>query len=121
MSDDEKTRKGGREWLFLMAAFFALLAAGAVFRTLAARAVVGTLGSVAVALVIGLVTGILYVLVAAFAIGICQVLRKWAYPNEAHPWTADTKAMLGAFWPVSLLFWSLICPFFCVINRLFRD
>jgi hypothetical protein len=72
------------------------------------------------AAVIGFILALLYTVAAAWAVGACAVLRRFSFPASEDTWSSDTKAYMGAFWPVSLLFWVVISPFFAIINRLFR-
>lgn len=63
------------------------------------------------------VIGLLYPVTAAIAVGVCELI---AFPDTKTKWDADKRAAQGAIWPLSLLFWILITPFFAIINRLFR-
>lgn len=72
------------------------------------------------ALLYGVGAGLFYPLIGAAAVGLCGVLRKGAFPNVSE-WEGETKAWLGAFWPISIVFWILIFPFFFIINRIFDD
>jgi hypothetical protein len=74
--------------------------------------------------VAGLGLALLYPFVAAWVVGICEDLERWSFPKrtpERKRWDVETRAYAGAFWPVSLLFWLVISPFFAIINRVFRD
>jgi hypothetical protein len=81
--------------------------------------------SLFIAIGIGFIIALLYPVVAAIAVGVCVGLRKWAFPEgtepEVKPWDRETKAYMGAFWPLSLSFWIMIFPFFWIFNRLFRN
>jgi hypothetical protein len=69
---------------------------------------------------LGLGLALLYTVIAAGIVHFCETLEKFAFPDDRNPWDAETRAYLGAFWPLSLLFWMVITPFFAIINRLFR-
>ncbi|MDX6610934.1 MAG: hypothetical protein QOD75_120 [Blastocatellia bacterium] len=71
-------------------------------------------------IVVGAVVGLLYPVVAAFAVSACELLRKIAFPHISTQWDSDSRAILGAIWPLSLAFWLMIAPFYAIINRLFK-
>ena len=72
----------------------------------------------------GLIAAILYTILAAAIVGVCEKLAKWGFPERAasgQSWNRETKAFVGSIWPLSLLFWLVVSPFFVIINRAFRD
>jgi len=100
---------GGRGCLFVIAAGHGCWAAALVAQA-------HGLGEAAIAF---FAVGLGYSLLAAVAVEVCKGLRYLAFPG-ASAWDGDTAAMWGAFWPLSLVFWLLITPFFALINRLFK-
>jgi hypothetical protein len=69
----------------------------------------------------GLLGALLYPVVGAVAVSFCGALRSIAFPDSKEKWSGDTKAYIGAYWPLSILYWLAITPFFAVISRVFRD
>jgi hypothetical protein len=63
--------------------------------------------------------GLLYPILGALIVDVCKELRRWAFPGIT-AWDSDTTAGWGAFWPLSIVFWLTIAPFFAIINRLFK-
>lgn len=107
MANNESS--GGRGCLFVIAAALGGWAGTVVTHT-------HGLGEAAIAF---FAVGIGYSFLAALAVWICKGLRYLAFPGTS-AWDGDTAAWWGAFWPLSLLFWLLITPFFALINRLFK-
>ena len=71
-------------------------------------------------IVISIFVAFLYPFVGAFVIFICNHYRSWACGADLDEWN-DDKIMLGAVWPLTLV-WSLIVyTYLAVINRLFND
>lgn len=100
---------GGRGCLFVVAAGLGVFAAYAF--------AVRDMWGVGVLVFFGV--GLGYTLLAALAVQFCQGLRSLAFPS-ATAWDGDTAAGWAVLWPLSLVFWLIITPFFAMINRLFK-
>lgn len=100
---------GARGCLFVVAAALGIW--GGVIASYHA----GFLASVAAFFIVGLG----YTLLSALAVQVCKGLRWLAFPG-ASPWDGRTAVMWGSVWPLSLVFWLIVTPFFALINRLFR-
>ena len=102
---------GGKFWLFIIAVASGMAVSSVIYtRSL----------QLFPAALLGIGVALLYPLIAAGAVGVCSTLRRFSFPDSKEDWSSDEKAYLGAFWPVSLLFWLIISPFFAIINRVFR-
>ena len=99
----------GRGCLFVVAAGLGVWAAVIAFNEKGSPA----------AAVAFFVVGLGYTFLSALAVQICKGLRWLAFPGS-DGWDSNTAVLWGAVWPLSLVFWLIITPFFALINRLFK-
>ena len=69
----------------------------------------------------GIVVAFLNPLVAAAFASVCESLHQSAFPDSYSSWSTASKALHGAFWPVTTTYWLVVFLFFFTINRLFRS
>ncbi len=72
------------------------------------------------AILLGFLATFLYPLLGFGATLVCQGLRFAAFPR-ARPWKRDDRMIHAAVWPISLLFWLVVGPFYVLLNVLFGD
>lgn len=63
---------------------------------------------------------LLYPLVGASVVGICELIRDFAFPKATEGWSREEHLVIAAIWPISLLYWLVVGPAFAIINRVFR-
>lgn len=97
-----------------------LFVAAVAVGTSAAVVIYGASRRAIAAALIGFGLALLYTVLAAWAVGVCEALRTLAFPGNTGAWSIEVRTYLGACWPLSILFWIVITPFFAIINRLFR-
>jgi hypothetical protein len=68
----------------------------------------------------GILTAILNPAAARLAVCLSQKLHHLAFPDTYEMWSVERKVWMGAFWPITLLFWIVVFIFFISINRIFR-
>jgi uncharacterized MnhB-related membrane protein len=78
------------------------------------------LNSIIVAGLFGLGAGLLYPVVGAAVVRLCEGLRFWAYQGDIERWSKRQKITLGALWPVTLITALMAYVFLGVIYRAFR-
>lgn len=71
------------------------------------------------ALAFMLIVWVVYPLVAAVVISICEGLRQWAYKGRITRWDQGTRLRLGAVWPLTLICSLIVYLFLGLINRIF--
>jgi hypothetical protein len=71
-------------------------------------------------ILIGLIVSILYPIIAAGVIGLCEAMKNWAYCGKIKRWTQAKRLSLGALWPITLVFCIIVYSFLGIINRVFR-
>ena len=79
------------------------------------------LNSILVAGLFGLGAGLLYPVVGAAVVRLCEGLRLWAYQGDIERWSKRQKITLGALWPVTLITSLATYVFMGVIHRAFRN
>lgn len=99
----------GKAWLFFVTINVGFWTAAVVYHK------IGFWGATLTFFVMGLG----YSFLGALAVMVCKWLYSIAFPN-GNEWDGNTAAFLGSLWPLSILFWLIITPFFALINRLFK-
>lgn len=64
-------------------------------------------------------TCFLYPVLGAFAVGLIEATRAWAYSGSQDEWTRAHRLMLAAVWPFSFLVGMILYPCLGLIHRLF--
>ena len=68
--------------------------------------------------VLGVIAVFAYPVLGALVVAVCGKLRAWAFPGSPPAaWTGEGKALLGAVWPICLVFWFVVAPFYAILNR----
>jgi len=68
---------------------------------------------------LGFLVAFLYPIIAAWIIKFCEVLKVWAYRGECEKWDEETKLILAAFCPLTLVSCIIIYSFLATIHRVF--
>jgi sterol desaturase/sphingolipid hydroxylase (fatty acid hydroxylase superfamily) len=71
------------------------------------------------AIALMLIVWVVYPLVAAVVISICEALRLWAYKGKIEQWDQGTRLRLGAVWPLTFICSLIVYLFLGLINRIF--
>jgi len=79
------------------------------------------INSIVVAGLFGLGAGLLYPVVGAVVVRLCEGLKLWAYQGDIERWSKRQKITLGALWPVTLITSLTTYVFMGVIHRAFRN
>jgi hypothetical protein len=65
------------------------------------------------------VFSIVYSILGALLVAACGAFRKWANQGEVKALNKEQKILLGAIWPLYLLFSLIIYSFLAIINRIY--
>ncbi len=76
-------------------------------------------GDMIILVVLGIATSLLYPVLGAFAIKLCEGVRSWAYKATIQNWSDQQRLLFGAFWPVTVLFSLIVYMYLGIIHRLF--
>ncbi len=75
--------------------------------------------SIGIVIGFGFITSFLYTLLAAVIIRFCQGLRLWAHRGQIQAWDYNTRLLLAALWPFTLIISLIVYTFLGLIHRLF--
>lgn len=75
--------------------------------------------SILFSILAGIVTALVYPVIGAIVVPICESLRHWAHQGKVGQWTREDTVLFGAFWPFTLLFSLIYYIFLGIINRIY--
>ena len=107
------TNSNGKDTDF---AKWAIFGAAIISGFIAFGIVEATVNSCFLGILAGLLISIVYPIAGAHSVPLCEELREVAFPGR-QKWDENERAVLGALWPFSLVFWSIMALYFGIINR----